>query len=114
MYCRNAETMLTDIEEQIAKATQFGSRMGNAPRTAQADGAQAFARRRTAIDSLMNDKKIMLDSCSSPSGKTLWSQSTINLRKADSLHASGASSSEKALDVAELLLKKALDACGRK
>ncbi len=116
MYCRNAETMLTDIEEQIALAVQAESRPGHASLKAGAgadrSAADKFNLRRASIDSMMNIKKIVLDSCSSAAGKTLWSQSKINLRKADSLHAQGSNTSEKALDVTELLLKKALDACG--
>jgi hypothetical protein len=118
MYCRNAETMLTDIEEQIAKAAQFGSGLERASAQTASHGEQGkidrFALRRSAIDSIMTLRKDALDSCSSASGKTLWSQSTINLHKADSLHAAGSNTSEKALDVIELLLKKALDACGSK
>ena len=114
---RNAEIMLTDVDDQIAKATQLQSRWRRVSPEAAAGripgAADTYAHRRSAIDSVMGNKKTMLDSCSSSAGKMLWTQCKRNVCKADSLHAAGATASEKALDVAELLFKKALDACGR-
>jgi hypothetical protein len=118
LYCRNAETMLTDLEEQISQAMQLESRLGHAAPNDASGGDRVktdnFSLRRGTMDSTMNVKKNVLDSCTSAAGKALWSQCNINLHKADSLHAQGSNASEKALDVTELLLKKALDACGAK
>ncbi len=119
LYCRNAETMQNDIEEYLRKVSELSSRIGqsslvspaNAP-AAGSDGSLAY--RRSTIDSLVSQQKTSLDSCAAPSGRKLWSQCRVNLHKADSLHAAGLAAEERqAIDVAELLLTKAMRVCGR-
>jgi hypothetical protein len=118
LYCRNSETLLANLDEYIAKASEIESRMRNLTHTS---GLGSLAKsgdaalRRLSIDSIMGLRKSMLDTCSAPQVKTLWSQCIINLHKADSLHNAGAYGAEgKALDIAELLLTKALHACENK
>jgi hypothetical protein len=119
LYCRNSETLLADIEEYIAKASEFESRTGNQTHASDLAGSRAksgdAAHHRSSIDSILGLRKTMLDTCSASQVKTLRSQCVINLRKADSLHNAGAfAAEEKALDIAELLLTKALHACASK
>ena len=119
MYCRNAETLLNDLEEHIAKAADLENRMVDRSTHKDAGNPQerseSLSRRRIAIDSIIGLRKLQLDSCSFPSAKALWLQCRINLHKSDSLIASkDYVAGGKTLDIAELLIRKALDVCGNR
>jgi hypothetical protein len=111
--------LLNDLEEYLARTHELENRAGNILQKTGSDGShektESIAYNRSKLDSIISLRRTFLDSCSGSTGKTLWSQCKVNLRKADSLHSAGAFASEKkTLDIVELLFRKALEACGGK
>ncbi|MBN1309517.1 MAG: hypothetical protein JXA18_16475 [Chitinispirillaceae bacterium] len=109
LYCRNSETLTSEIEKCLADAAALEDRIGGGKSDATIDI------QRTAIAAAMAKRKSLLDTCSSEAGKTLWKQCDVNLRRADSLKAAGAvEESKQALKLVKLLLDKAISKCGGK
>jgi hypothetical protein len=113
LYCRNGETMQSDIEEYLSKAADLQNRINAGQSTAtgapdSVGGGAAFFRQRAGADTLL--KKVQ--PCDNPAAITLRTQGAVNLQRADSLYGqNNPAAAGKTLDIAVSLLQKALERC---
>ncbi|MBN1575220.1 MAG: hypothetical protein JW913_01615 [Chitinispirillaceae bacterium] len=120
LYCRNGEMLTREIEKCLAEASALENQIYSRSKTAEQKPGQAAAdssldASHGAIAEEVKKHKPLLDSCRTKAGKTLWKQCEVNLRRADSLKAAGASDQrEQALKLVKLLLDKAIAKCGGK
>jgi hypothetical protein len=119
LYCRNAEALLSEINEHIAKAgnksIQGNDSYGSVSEDKHANGLRkGFALRRAALDSLKIAVTESLSSCADKSASVLHRQAMAAVVRADSLvlnvHDTAAANSN--INIAETLFRKAAQKCG--
>lgn len=111
LYCRNAESLQTGIDEYLAKAGDLRSRVGM---RATAGGRGDFSGKYAALDSAYQALSAA-EACTAKAAVTLLEQARVNLVRADSLHAAGDDARVGAsLDVAGTLLEKVGQRCTEK
>ena len=114
MYCRNTETLLTEIDDYKSKAMTLvaKTRQDGDVRTVRAAGADDFLVVWASIDSTLRLLHEKVDSCADVSGKALWRQSRITLGRADSLNRTGDKAAARtALTISRTLMTKACKVC---
>jgi len=110
LYCRNAESLQTGIDEYLAKAGDLRSRVG----MRAAGGRGDFSGKYAALDSAYQALSAA-EACTAKAAVTLLEQARVNLVRADSLHAAGDDARVGAsLDVAGTLLEKVGQRCTEK
>ena len=118
LYCRNSETLTSELEDYFTRVSALEDRITSSTETvpdkeATAKKTVSYVSRRKQTGASIDLHKSLFDACDSGAGKLLLQQCTINLQRADSLDSAGAAEqSLTTLDLVELLLKKAVAACG--
>jgi hypothetical protein len=113
LYCRNGESLQTDIDEYLSKAADLQAKMGLQNAGNGHSPGKGFADRRAEVDSVYHAVRGKVDGCVDRAVTTLTGQAHLTLAKADSLHSAGnTDAAEKALDIAASLLEKAVNRCG--
>lgn len=114
LYCRNGENLAGEIDDCLSQATVLEDRL-HGLQSPHDDQPESFPDRYKKIEQKLSEKNGVFESCGSAAGTALWEQSRINLGRADSLYREGEKNqSLEALDLVELLVKKALKKCGGK
>lgn len=117
LYCRNSESLTREIETARADASALHDKIGHIG--SPATSAQPRSRTanpdslHTALIEVQKNAKPRMDSCKNGTAVTLWSQFHINMKRADSLKTAGKDDEYvQTLQLAQLLLQKALNKCG--
>ena len=116
LFCRNSETLSTELDDYCARASALAVRAHSGPlNSLPRDSVDSSAHvRRARIDSTMARSQPILDSCADEAVAKLMKQCRVNLLAADSLLVcEEVQKAHKMLDLAELLFKKVLEKCAR-
>lgn len=111
LYCRHCDHLSEAVMEYYSKASDVRDRVRQSrEETAEPDDSLLVLL--NSLGERIASHQAIQDSCSSPAGKALWEQCSVNFNAADSLFSAGRiEKSEQALNLSRILFEKAMQKC---